>query len=276
LASQEEYNFRATIWSKIQNKLSGLLMASDLGKCNIEKYIQLFHIVFLMCELGEEFSESDAHQLRGYLRARSQTYLMAFHRDNLENFKSMIESESWQRLDATGFVLDEIPEFGLRSQFRTSTIDRVESNIKNVRMFLHSPDPSQNPFKLVSHIGKFQLEESEPEQLVTPAPVYDDSSDTVSLTESDSELSDMKTPSTPTSKGNNQLVQDDPTITNISLTMIKRMASYIYALETMQLINVDIFEALTSLFQFYVSIWYSHELLLTGILDILCLHAILL
>jgi hypothetical protein len=255
-------DFRQQFWARIQNKFSALLNNSDFARLKMDRFMQVFHALNMLCELGEEFSDSDSHQLRGSLRAVSISYFKNHHKDTLENLRMMMENESWQRLDSTCFSLSDVPQFDQSTNYRRNTSsERVDNYIKQVRMYLHSDDTDQNPFKLAFEHGHFQLSDPENDDHKNKHVDSSDSEDedNDNSDSDDEEDEDIKQAQAQQKKKlvEQQKKQGGPVFANITMSMIKRMGTYVHALEVLQMINTEIFEAFTSLYTFYVYTVYS-------------------
>lgn len=248
------------LWPRIQNKFSQFLNNSDFSHLKIDRFLQVFHALNMLCELGEEFSDSDSHQLRGSLRATSIAYFKNYHKDTLENLRSMMENESWQRLDSSCFSLSDVPQFDQSTNYRRNTSsERVDNYIKQVRMFLHAEDTDQNPFKIAFEQGHFQLNDPEHDENRNKHVDSSDSEDEDDDNSDDSDDEDVKLAQEQQKKKlvEQQKKRGGPIFTNISMSMIKRMGTYVQAIEVLQQINVEIFEAFVSLYKFYVYTVYS-------------------
>ncbi|KAF0977913.1 hypothetical protein FDP41_003235 [Naegleria fowleri] len=150
--------FRKTLWDNIQKKISIFLSSCDLSHFKIDKFLQVFHSINMICHLGEEFSESDSYHLKGALKTKSRSYFVHYHKDILENIKTMVENENWQQLESVSFSVNDIPEFRSKSNNALDSIENIyEEYSKKVRGFLKSNDRDSNPFKLAFEKGSFLL-----------------------------------------------------------------------------------------------------------------------
>ncbi|KAL9644878.1 hypothetical protein ABK040_005358 [Willaertia magna] len=243
--------FRKTLWDNIQRKISIILKEADLSHFKIDKFLQIFHAMNMLCQLGEEFSESDSYQLQRSVKAKSGSYFVHYHKEILDNFRTMIENEYWHQLDCLGFNLSDVPEFRLSKTNTSSTVDIgniYEEYSKRVRGFLKSNDRDSNPFKIAFEKGSFQMttdneEEDKKEQV--------ESSDEESSDEEEDDEETHKKVNSPT-KNVKKTKRNSEVYTNVSLTMIRRMGVYIQAMEVLQPICLDVFFAFTTLYKFYL------------------------
>lgn len=70
--------------------------------------------------MGEAFSSTSAHSLRGSIKQQSKAYFCNFHRQKMEDICTMVENEMWQKCPVQkGFAITDIKEF---KNFTTITI----------------------------------------------------------------------------------------------------------------------------------------------------------
>lgn len=142
-------DFRRLLWDNIQGKISMFLASCEFSSFKFDHFLQVHHAVSMFCELGEEFCESDSHQLRGSLNNKSKIYFMNHHRGSLDTFRTMVEN-SWDRLDATLSLSELCPEL----YQKTSHLARYKENALQVRKFLILESES-NPFRMAAENGKW-------------------------------------------------------------------------------------------------------------------------
>jgi len=209
-----------------------------------------------ICQLGKEFSESDSYQLEKALKAKSRLYFIHYHKDILENIRTMMENENWQQLESINFTLSDIPEF--RATKSNSALDNLETVYeeysKKVRSFLKSNDRDSNPFKAAFEKGSFLLNLNTDEEEDKVGSDSDTSSSS-SEDEDDDYPANKKKPKKKKKK-------DVEVYTNVSLTMLRRMGVYVQAMEVLQPICLDVFFAFTTLYKFYVSFYEINLFLL--------------
>jgi len=266
--SNQVSEFRRTLWDNIQSKLSLFIANCEFSHFKFDRFLQVHHAVNMFCELGEEFCESDSHQLRGSLNNKSKMYFMNHHRGTLDGFRTMIESfESWSRLDASLSLNELCPELNQKSNH----LIHYNENALQVRKFLIL-ESENNPFRIAAENGRWTNEnniitktESESEEESESSSEdedddEDDEDDYEDYEEEKSSYSALPNNGQPNSdkkkkKKKKRRGRSGPVVTVTSRGIVKSMGEYVQAMEVLQ--ADEVFNCFTSLYKFYLYTVYA-------------------
>ncbi|EEF38687.1 conserved hypothetical protein [Ricinus communis] len=130
---------RKNLWQLTTSRVSVLLSSSAIGSMSIHQFLKNYEDLNVFILAGEAFCGVEAVEFRQKLKAVSENYFAAFHRQNVYALKMVLEKENWLKLPPdtvqvisfAGLVGDGAP-----------LIVPSDGNSKNVR--LHHSDKSLN------------------------------------------------------------------------------------------------------------------------------------
>eukprot|EP00035_Acanthoeca_spectabilis_P033766 m.25350 g.25350 ORF g.25350 m.25350 type:complete len:1054 (-) comp6186_c0_seq2:22-3183(-) len=103
---------RRRLWLDVQRQIGMFLDEVNLSALTLPQYLQLLSHVKRLASIGEDFSEQPGDVLEKSIRQNSLTYVRAFHRDMMLNFKAKLAKESWDALHVVkGFNIYLLKEF---------------------------------------------------------------------------------------------------------------------------------------------------------------------
>ncbi|KAL0482599.1 vacuolar protein sorting protein VPS50 [Acrasis kona] len=262
--SDQVSELRRTLWDSIQNRLSLFIASCEFSHFKFDRFLQVHHAVNMFCELGEEFCESDSHQLRGSLNNKSRMYFMNHHRGTLDNFATMVETfESWSRLDASLSLNELCPEITQKS----SHLIHYNENAIQVRKFLILESES-NPFRTAAENGRWTSESKDVKNDSESEDESESSSDDEDDDDDDEDYEDYEEEKSSYSsipvqdpnaadkkKKKKRRGKSGPVVTVTSRIIVKSMGEYVQAMEVLQ--ADEVFNCFTSLYKFYLYTVYA-------------------
>ncbi|EFJ30283.1 hypothetical protein SELMODRAFT_440658 [Selaginella moellendorffii] len=94
---------RKTVWELAARRVSALLSSDAFCAASAHHFLLNLDLLNKFILAGEAFSGAEAIPLRAKLVKQSEKYFGAFHRQNLEVLRMMLEKEPWQRVPS-GFL----------------------------------------------------------------------------------------------------------------------------------------------------------------------------
>lgn len=225
-------SYRKTLWETIQNKLSNLVNFSKFN-ISLDSFLQFYHGIDMLCDLGEEFSQSDSNALRGTLKNRCKIFFNAYHKSKIEEFKLMFENEKFLRLDSN--LMEEFQPCNSHNEMLTQ-------HQKMIKLFLKG-DSSQNYFKKGAENDRFTLGIDQLDGKKKEEKDKDSSSSSSSSSSSDEEEEEVKV----VIKKPNQTIY-----TSSSIKIIQLFQKYFYAMQVLKPISQDIFFCFGIIYNFYI------------------------
>lgn len=257
------------IWQDVQNKVSSLLLNSDLSMYKFDQFVQVLGIVHRLMEVGEEFSGSKSEELQDSIRKQSVTYFKVYHAQRLEELRLFFEIESWTICPVRPtFEILQLHEFkALRSVLKT--FRRKQSTFGNTpdgNSSNHSQDGSGctgNYFIRFNETGTpfdTKLDETVIEENIL-ANFGDEASGYFSEdSEEDEELKkdfvdenqhDIVTEAVPREKREKHN-SNAPILTNTTLSVIRQIGKYLQMARLLRPIAYNIIMSLVQLFEYYL------------------------
>mmetsp|Transcript_9274 Transcript_9274/g.34312 ORF Transcript_9274/g.34312 Transcript_9274/m.34312 type:complete len:1168 (-) Transcript_9274:28-3531(-) len=279
-------NFRGQIWETIQSNLSTFLASVQFEEFKPDRFLQVYHGVNLFCILGHQFAGGKSFQLKKTLAEQTKNYFLKYHRRVvLENMRIVMDNEHCQRL-----------ELNLKlAHMNISKKDwsAVHDQIRRVKNFLVTPsnhdeeDSKMNlPDELENNIfreatvkGQFNIFSLEKSDFAASLDEYSDEEesdedDTDELQTND-HLSESKiaeffgddmpaTSETSTAgsrksskRASKRKHENAYTVLNSTHTILKQIPFYMHAIQVFDLVRLELFFCLTSIFRFYLYAMHS-------------------
>uniref|UniRef100_A0AAV1VL94 Uncharacterized protein n=1 Tax=Peronospora matthiolae TaxID=2874970 RepID=A0AAV1VL94_9STRA len=91
--------YRMIVWENIQQKVLEIVAKLDISYgYKMEHIIALSLATTTFTEIGEEFTGAFSSKIRSALRVKCEQYLRAFHEENIELTRMLLETEKWLRI----------------------------------------------------------------------------------------------------------------------------------------------------------------------------------
>ncbi|KAF4043818.1 hypothetical protein GN244_ATG03689 [Phytophthora infestans] len=104
--------YRKIVWENIQHNVLEMVEKLDMTYgYKMEHIIALSLATTTFSEIGEEFTGAASSKIRSVLRVKCEQYLHAFHDDNIELARMLLDTENWLRV--TGSTTDGDDNAGL-------------------------------------------------------------------------------------------------------------------------------------------------------------------
>lgn len=90
------------MWETIQQNVLEMIEKLDMNYgFKMEHIIALSLATTTFTEIGEEFTGAPSSKIRSVLRVKCEQYLHAFHDDNIELARMLLDTETWERVTAS-------------------------------------------------------------------------------------------------------------------------------------------------------------------------------
>ncbi|KAI9995772.1 hypothetical protein PInf_012840 [Phytophthora infestans] len=110
--AHDEKGYRKIVWENIQHNVLEMVKKLDMTySYKMEHIIALSLATTTFSEIGEEFTGAASSKIRSVLRVKCEQYLHAFHDDNIELARMLLDTENWLRV--TGSTTDGDDNAGL-------------------------------------------------------------------------------------------------------------------------------------------------------------------
>eukprot|EP01114_Cavostelium_apophysatum_P008475 TRINITY_DN2099_c0_g1_i1.p1 TRINITY_DN2099_c0_g1~~TRINITY_DN2099_c0_g1_i1.p1 ORF type:complete len:934 (-),score=252.92 TRINITY_DN2099_c0_g1_i1:24-2825(-) len=240
--------FKKTLWDDIQRKVSAVLSTNRITKFKIDDFLEVLEAVHQFIDIGEEFSDSDAHSLRRSIRQQSKVYFDNLHRMKIEDLYTMIENEMWQKVPVQkDFSIMHIKEF---KTFTTAGADMGFSSVQKEAKkgtLLATYKEFGNPFRSMLDPIKpdatahreTDKSEPDPEDEVVP-----DELNVERVEEYKGEVTTPKNKAAGPSEGY--------LLTTTTINVIRFITKYLQMMKILQPIAFEIFIGITQLFEYYM------------------------
>ncbi|KAE9031063.1 hypothetical protein PF010_g404 [Phytophthora fragariae] len=94
--------YRKIVWENIQQNVLEMIEKLDMTYgYKMEHIIALSLATTTFTEIGEEFTGAPSSKIRSVLRVKCEQYLHAFHDDNIELGRMLLDTENWLRVTAS-------------------------------------------------------------------------------------------------------------------------------------------------------------------------------
>ncbi|KAG6976412.1 hypothetical protein JG688_00001411 [Phytophthora aleatoria] len=94
--------YRKIVWENIQHNVLEMVEKLDMTYgYKMEHIIALSLATTTFTEIGEEFTGAPSSKIRSVLRVKCEQYLHAFHDDNIELARMLLDTENWLRVAAS-------------------------------------------------------------------------------------------------------------------------------------------------------------------------------
>ncbi|KAL3673298.1 hypothetical protein V7S43_001015 [Phytophthora oleae] len=94
--------YRKIVWESIQKSVLEMIEKLDMTYgYKMEHIITLSLATTTFTEIGEEFTGAPSSKIRSVLRVKCEQYLHAFHDDNIELARMLLDTENWLRVTAS-------------------------------------------------------------------------------------------------------------------------------------------------------------------------------
>ncbi|KUF64919.1 Coiled-coil domain-containing protein [Phytophthora nicotianae] len=94
--------YRKIVWENIQHNVVEMIEKLDTTYgYKMEHIIALSLATTTFTEIGEEFTGAPSSKIRSVLRVKCEQYLHAFHDDNIELARMLLDTENWLRVTAS-------------------------------------------------------------------------------------------------------------------------------------------------------------------------------
>eukprot|EP00005_Dracoamoeba_jomungandri_P013800 CAMPEP_0174266650 /NCGR_PEP_ID=MMETSP0439-20130205/31006_1 /TAXON_ID=0 /ORGANISM="Stereomyxa ramosa, Strain Chinc5" /LENGTH=832 /DNA_ID=CAMNT_0015353745 /DNA_START=31 /DNA_END=2526 /DNA_ORIENTATION=+ len=90
--------FKKTLWSEMQRSTATLLRTADLSHYQIDEFLLVLDSVNLFVDIGDSFSKTKAHSLRGSIKSHIKKFFIKTHKDKLEDLPVLLAAENWTAL----------------------------------------------------------------------------------------------------------------------------------------------------------------------------------
>ncbi|OWZ24183.1 hypothetical protein PHMEG_000836 [Phytophthora megakarya] len=105
--------YRKIVWENIQHNILEMIEKLDMTYgYKMEHIIALSLATTTFTEIGEEFTGAPSSKIRSILRVKCEQHLHAYHDDNIELARMLLDTENWLRV--TGSTTDGDDNVGLR------------------------------------------------------------------------------------------------------------------------------------------------------------------
>eukprot|EP00644_Phytophthora_capsici_P000196 jgi/Phyca11/525574/estExt2_fgenesh1_pm.C_PHYCAscaffold_40114 len=104
--------YRKIVWESIKKSVLEMIEKLDMTYgYKMEHIITLSLATTTFTEIGEEFTGAPSSKIRSVLRVKCEQYLHAFHDDNIELARMLLDTENWLRVTAS--TIDGADKAGL-------------------------------------------------------------------------------------------------------------------------------------------------------------------
>eukprot|EP01119_Soliformovum_irregulare_P017840 TRINITY_DN5361_c0_g1_i1.p1 TRINITY_DN5361_c0_g1~~TRINITY_DN5361_c0_g1_i1.p1 ORF type:complete len:938 (+),score=326.83 TRINITY_DN5361_c0_g1_i1:314-2815(+) len=227
--------FKKALWDDMQRKVSIMLEASFLSSFKIDQFLKVLDAVYQFIEIGEQFSEADAYNLRNSMKLRSKNYFDNFHKSQFENLCTMLENEMWAKCPVQrNFTIEDLKEFGGLSG--GSLIKKSKEKMNVFPSFRTSGNPFAKGFKKDVDDEDDVEEEEDPNELELRADVVEEPGEV---------------------KKKNKAEEGGPLVASATISLIRFIGKYLQMMKVLQPINYEIFVGVTQLVDYYIWVVYS-------------------
>eukprot|EP01120_Amphizonella_sp_Union-15-10_P007467 TRINITY_DN2524_c0_g2_i1.p1 TRINITY_DN2524_c0_g2~~TRINITY_DN2524_c0_g2_i1.p1 ORF type:complete len:585 (+),score=77.44 TRINITY_DN2524_c0_g2_i1:122-1756(+) len=229
------------MWESIQNKIFNMIGASKMHTFKIDMFLSSLELLNRIIPIGEEFSEATGAKLRTSIKTYSNHYFESFHRDRIEDLRTMLENEIWQKcpVPKTFSVLDikEIKDFIDAVSKRPQTPSPISSPHKHKLSFFVQYETVGNPFYV--HNNNLSERNDDDDD--------DDPELAVAYVHEEGDRGAKSTIDSDSAKSESTLL-----LTTTTINVAKAIGKYLEMMRSLSSISLNVFEGLENLFCFYV------------------------
>ncbi|EFJ24849.1 hypothetical protein SELMODRAFT_442305 [Selaginella moellendorffii] len=253
---------RKTVWELAARRVSALLSSDAFCAASAHHFLLNLDLLNKFILAGEAFSGAEAIPLRAKLVKQSEKYFGAFHRQNLEVLRMMLEKEPWQRVPS-GF-LKSLNLAGL-----TGNGAPIVASTTSESMMLKPGEKLEvqqgftewlrkgNPFteSRIADVSSGKLDGSPHGKMpsnVTPKEEEEENEDLLA----DFIDEDSQRPGRLETKSN---AGDDEriTLTSSSINMLRSIDRYARLMQILEPISLEVFKGLSQVFELYFFIVFK-------------------
>ncbi|KYQ89566.1 hypothetical protein DLAC_09518 [Tieghemostelium lacteum] len=255
---------RKPMWNTIQNQVKHLLSAFN-PKFKIEEFLQVLESINQFIQVGREFSQEEANLLRMVMKEKSLAYFEHFHKDRIEDLKTMLENEMWHKVPLpNNFSVLDIKEFGIviqNTNHNNSNNNHNNNNIVTEKpilspfLTLNNLENQKTSLELKDHNIEFlnQFKENG-----NPFSIKLKSKKTLSQFSNitDDQLNNNNSNSN--NNNNNSNNQSSPLISSTTINVIRLIGKYLQMMKILNTLSYPIFTAISQLLEYYVYSIYGN------------------
>eukprot|EP01113_Clastostelium_recurvatum_P036434 TRINITY_DN5190_c0_g1_i1.p1 TRINITY_DN5190_c0_g1~~TRINITY_DN5190_c0_g1_i1.p1 ORF type:complete len:682 (-),score=197.18 TRINITY_DN5190_c0_g1_i1:960-2966(-) len=244
--------FTKAMWDRMQRQVSIMVDSVNFSSFKIDDFLKFLDGIAQFLEIGEAFGGSAAFKLRTAVTASTKTYFEAFHRSRLEDLRTMLDNENWNKVPVTPtFTVLDVKEFRAALTILDNAIYVARNERQNIGTYgavFVGLRQTGNPFS-----GMIQYATRRRGPLVQTKD--DDSDDEAPELFADSVEED----DTPTIKRKTQQgdARGGPVLANTTINVVRTLAKYLHMMKTLQHISPDVFAGTVQLVEYYVFSVYS-------------------
>ena len=219
------------LWEHIEGRVASLLSAPSAGEG--EHFLQMLEWTHCFISCGDSFCETQVANLRSHVSRQSARFFEAFHRQNMEALKAILDKELWQSLpigaDSVAPLMDAM---GADLGVATLKADRLPFGVfvaQQGKLFAEGTDP-------VAHFRELCRDRTQESggNGATPIPTPSSAASGGSAPAAGADLGD-----------------GDALFTSSSLKVLKCMEKYVYLMKVIGKSSTKVVEGFCQLFEVY-------------------------
>lgn len=235
-------NLKRNIWESMQYKIAMMLGTFNLSNYKIDDFLKILNAVHKFSEMGEEYSGFKSPNLSSSVKKQSESYFDAFHKNNLEHLKPVLESEAWQKCPVVKtYTVMDIIEFKnfLRPHSNETSLSRTRQ--KHQESIFESFEKYGNPFsKDYKKLDMIEVTSKAPSYDVPDELKADDVYDDINRNEKDYSKE-----------------SGGPILASATVSLARYIGKYLHMLQILQQISFKVFEGITEIYEVYLHYVYS-------------------
>eukprot|EP00898_Chlorokybus_atmophyticus_P003339 jgi/Chlat1/4005/Chrsp26S03986 len=233
---------RKAIWELAARRIGVLLSADAMGGTTGAHFLQIMDWTNKFIRVGEAFSGTEVPGLRTKLARQSLVYFEAYHRQNIEVLRMVLDNELWQRLPPGSLKIHKsVQERRAALSQRRSLQDTLAQDAA-FDIWLNVGNPFAEAKWKTEGVGSPEANGVQTQ----PNFSMDDEEDDAEL------LEDITYPKEGTENGNAKDGRSDgPALTSAALSALRYTDRYMRLMQKLPPVAAEIFAGICQLFDFY-------------------------
>lgn len=228
--------YRKQFFDFVQKDISIFLSQANIGHMKIDKFVDLYIATRAFSEVGDMFcGKRVSTTLLGSLGDVARGFFDAFHRENLDVLKTILETETWHRMALSSFSVADLVEFRKPKNKLNRPTGSTDLSSK-----VDFSKELENPFReLVNSVnGGISMSRSRSASQMQSQQMEYEEDESLHIVD--------------------KFSSSDAVFTPCVLNMLRYLGRYLQMMEMMPTIASDIFDRMCSIFVFFFHSVFVH------------------